>query len=716
MRKAAKTLATRPLRRFTAETPTKPSLIEIFINDQPHLVDPKMTVFQACFHAGVIIPRFCYHERLSIAGNCRMCLVEVEKAPKPVASCSAQVAPGMRVRTDSEKTRLHRGAVMEFLLANHPLDCPVCDQGGECDLQDISREYGYGTGRYHEYKRAVDDKNFGPLISTAMNRCIHCTRCVRFAEEVAGVTDLGTMGRGRDTEISTYVQKMLDSELSGNIADLCPVGALNHGPLTFRVRIWDLQTTHSVDLMEGIVAPVEQYWRGPEIMRTLPKVHEGVNEEWISDKSRYAFDGLKRQRLTFPMLLDRTRGEFAEVEWAVAVRTLAQRLHALEPQNQLVGLTGQFTSLEAATAIRDLFAALGCPHLLWACHPFSGGQRSDFLLNRLIPEFEELDVLVLVGCNPKHESPVLNARILRAARRGLKVYKIGSYEELGYEFVHLGTSTRTLEGVLRPEHPLGAVLRAAKNSHVMFSSELANSLPDLQRHFHAFQAFAAQLQAETGSRTTVGVLHNFVGPISGYEVGIDYRDVRELPSQLKMLINFGNDNPKLLEEAQKRLAPDAFVVYVGTNGDLGAVKADLVLPIAAFTEHSATYVSTEGRTQLALKVVNPPFLAREEWGVLRALSEELGNPLKYDSVEELRYRIAELAPHTLKYDYVERFSQFPRSAPPAPTSSSPPMLIGAAVENYYKTDAISRSSVVMAKCAAAFNPSKATNFARKLYK
>ena len=324
-----------------------PNPIEIFINGEKHLVDPRMTIFQACHSVGVVIPRFCYHEKLSISGNCRMCLVEVEKAPKPVASCTAQIAPGMKIFTESEKTRIARGGVMEFLLMNHPLDCPICDQGGECDLQDIYMGYGFETSRYNEYKRAVEDKNIGPIITTNMNRCIHCTRCVRFAEEVIGENELGTMGRGKATEIGTYVEKMFTSELSGNLADLCPVGALSHGPYAFTSRPHELKSVNSIDIMESIIPSVEYNYRGPEIMRCLPKIHELVNDEWISDKSRYAYDGLKRQRLTTPLIKNKTTSQFEEITWEEAIKIASYKISSLkDPKKDLIGLIGEFNNIE----------------------------------------------------------------------------------------------------------------------------------------------------------------------------------------------------------------------------------------------------------------------------------------------------------------------------------------------------------------------------------
>lgn len=709
----------RVARHFSA-----PKEIEIYINDEKFSVDPRMTIFQAAFHNGIEIPRFCYHEKLSIAGNCRMCLVEVEKAPKPVAACFAQVAPGMKVYTDSEKTRLARGAVMEFLLANHPLDCPICDQGGECDLQDISVHYGYNEGRFDEYKRSVEDKDFGPTISTHMTRCIHCTRCIRFGEEIAGFSELGTIGRGQNTEISTYVTKMLSSELSGNLADICPVGALTHGPYAFTSRPFELKTTKSIDLMESIIPPVDYYWRGPEIMRVLPQVHNEVNDEWISDKSRYAYDGLVRQRLVLPLILNKQSGEYEELTWLEAMETLSKKIRDLKhPEHELLGLVGQFTSIESAVAINDLFHALKSDNLAYSLYPLDSAQRSDYLLNRSIAELDTIDLLLLVGSNPKYETPVMNARILKNVReRGLKVYKIGAGDDLGYRFVHLGNSSNTINEVLEGEHTFNQRLAAAKNAHIIIGSDLENNLPhypELVQRFRDLARQSSEQPAEDGSprSVTCGILNQFVGPISGYEVGMRYKSIQEIKKP-SLILNFGNDNKTFLKEVVAKNR-DAFIVYIGTTGDEGASYADLVIPVSAWTECTGTYVSAEGRVQVSRKVVPSPSQVKDEWKVLRTLSEMVWAKLPYDTMEELRFRIAEIAPHLLKYDHIEPYNLW-QSAPGQKgkgekLGGDKPFFIPSSVDNFYKTDAVSRASLVMSKSSAAFNPSKSTNFLGKVY-
>ena len=682
-----------------------PNKIEIFINGDSYQVDPKMTVFQACYEEGIIIPRFCYHEKLSVAGNCRMCLVEVEKAPKPVAACAAGVMPGMRINTTSELARIARGGVMEFILANHPLDCPICDQGGECDLQDISVKYGYKTGRFDEYKRAVEDKNIGPLISTSMNRCIHCTRCIRFSEEVAGVFDLGTVGRGTYTEIGTYVNKMVNSELSGNIVDLCPVGALTNAPYAFTSRPWELTSTSSIDLMEGIIPSVEFNFRGPEVMRVLPLVNEKVNIEWINDKSRYSYDGLKRQRLSYPLKKNVEKNEFEEVRWEDALETLSGFLtEATDLDKSLVGLVGEFNSVETLTALKDLLNGVNCDNFMYDSFPFQNNARSDYLLNRTLPELENLDTLVLVGTNPKLESPVLNARILKAVKHnGLKVYKIGPAEDLSYDYVHLGNSSQVIKDIIKGKHPLSHILNNSKNGHILLGSGLSGFTADANNILQSIKNYTAKLnELNPESYVSTGILHRFVGPINGYELGLQYKSLPE-SKNYKIVINMGNDNKEFLEKFYKN--KKTFSVYIGTHGDIGASYADLVLPASAWSEENGTYVSTEGRVQTGRLAVLPPALAKESWMVLRALAEEMGVKLNYDNMEEIKYRISEINPALLKYDFIEPYSVFGGVNKDFETENLVSML-----DNFYKTDSVSRSSVVMSKCSATFNKDKMSNF------
>ncbi|CAD8076494.1 unnamed protein product [Paramecium sonneborni] len=686
---------------------TQQNLIEIFIDDVPHKVDPSATIFQACYSAGVIIPRFCYHERLAVAGNCRMCLVEVEKSPKPVAACAAQVAPGMRILTKSEKTRIARGGVMEFLLANHPLDCPICDQGGECDLQDISEQYGYGDSRHNEYKRAVEDKNFGPLVATSMNRCIHCTRCIRFSDEYAGVTELGTSGRGRNTEIGTYIDKMITSELQGNLADICPVGALTNGPYAFTSRPWELKSYDSVDVFDTIIPLIQIDTRGAEIMRVLPRIHEEVNEEWLNDKSRQAFDGLKKQRLTLPLARD-AQGNFTDLYWPEAIQQAAKKLQSVKGE-EIVGVIGEFADCESIVALKDLLnrfdsdnfeiRGTGVPQL-------DADFRANYLLNSRITGVEEADVLLLVGTNPKVESPLLNSRILRATRKNnLKVFLIGPANDLTYNYVHLGNNASILDEIANGSHPFAGRLKSAKLPMILTGAGVlertdGNAIHNALKKIAQNSAVINPQQGWNG----FNLLHKEVGRINALELGITARRSSVTP---KVVILLGVDNNLNAQDIPK----DAYVIYIGSHGDEGAYYADLILPGATYTEKNGTYVSTEGRVQTTKLVALPPSGAKSDWEILRALSEECGCALPYDTLEEVRYRIAELAPHLLKYDYIEpsvlgQIALKPESS--KQTISATPFRD--LIDNFYMTDAISRQSVTMAKCSTAFNPHKFSTF------
>ncbi|KAM3131755.1 hypothetical protein pb186bvf_016151 [Paramecium bursaria] len=688
----------RALQRFSSQ-------IEVFIDDVPIKVDPSFTIYQACYAAGVIIPRFCYHERLAVAGNCRMCLVEVEKSPKPVAACAAQVAPGMRIKTLSEKTKIARGGVMEFLLANHPLDCPICDQGGECDLQDISEQYGYGDSRYNEYKRAVEDKNFGPLISTIMNRCIHCTRCIRFSDEYAGVTELGTSGRGKATEIGTYIDKMITSELQGNLVDVCPVGALTNAPYAFTSRPWELKSYDSVDVFDTIIPNIQVDTRGAEVMRVLPRVNEEVNEEWLNDKSRHAFDGLKKQRITLPYYRD-AQGNFVDLTWEEALNKAQQQL--LVKGDEIVGVIGEFADIESIVALKDLLNKLdsdnfeirgkGVPHL-------NPDFRANYLMNSKITGIEEADVLLLVGTNPKIESPLLNSRILRATRRNnLKVFLIGPPNDLLYNYVHLGNNASIVQEIASGTHPFAQRIKNAKLPLILAGSGIFERADGDAIHnaLRTISQNSPVINPQAGWNG-FNLLHKELGRLNALELGITPKRSTTPP---KVVILLGTDNNLSPSDIPK----DAFVIYIGTHGDEGAYYADLILPGAAYTEKNGTYVSTEGRVQNTRLAVPPPQLAKQDWEIIRALSEVTGQSLSYDTLEELRFRVAELAPHLLKYDYIEPtiFGKFALQQQAQQAIYSTPFVDS--IDNFYMTDAISRQSVTMAKCSTAFNPIKFSPF------
>jgi NADH dehydrogenase (ubiquinone) Fe-S protein 1 len=634
-----------------------------------------------------------------------MCLVEVENAPKPVASCASGVAKGMKVKTKSERAYNARGGVMEFLLANHPLDCPICDQGGECDLQDQSELYGYQVGRFLEYKRSVEDKEFGPLIATIMTRCIHCTRCVRFAEEVAGSPVLGTTGRGRETEIGTYVEKLVTSELSGNLVDLCPVGALTNAPYAFTARPWELRYLNSFDVSDSIGPAITVNTRGSEVMRILPRIHEDINEEWIHDRSRHSFDGLKRQRLNACLLKDKD-GDFQEIVWEDALSLLGKKLNKLGG-DEIAGIIGEQMDVEAIVAFRDLMHALGCENIESRRYGLkvSPDFRSNYLMNSGIVGVEDADLLLVVGSNLRVESPVLNARVRKnVVGRGLQVAFVGSGEHQTYDFEHLGNSTKTLEDLLAGSHPFSSRLQQAARPMIIVGAHALQRADGLGV-YAVLQELSRKYKVIDPDQYWNGfnVLHKNVGTVAALEVGITSQYNASAKPKLVYLLGADNFRPDEIPE-------DAFVVYQGTHGDEGASRADLILPGAAFTEKSCTFVNTDGRVLISRLATAPPGQGRNDWEVIRALSEVLGQTLPYDNIDQVRLRLAELAPHLIKYDNLEPHCDSLTAVERGPVTYS---LLSDYVDNFYMTDAISRASPVMAKCSSAFNPVRNTNFTQE---
>ena len=655
-----------------------------------------ITVLQACEMAGKEIPRFCYHERLSIAGNCRMCLVEQEKAPKPIASCAMPVAEGMAIWTDTPVVRKARKGVMEFLLINHPLDCPICDQGGECDLQDQAMAYGFDRSRYHENKRAVPDKDLGPLIKTQMNRCIHCTRCIRFATEVAGVEELGATGRGEHMEITTYVGNALASELQGNMIDLCPVGALTSKPYAFVARPWELRKTESIDVMDAVGSNIRIDSRGSEVLRVLPRLHEDVNEEWISDKTRFACDGLKRQRLDRPFL--RRDGKLSEASWGEAFAALAQRAQGLSGQ-RMAAIAGDLCDVESMLALKELMSALGSPHL--DCRQdgakLDASQRGSYLFNSGIAGIEQADALLLIGTDPRREASVLNARIRKRWLTGkLKVATIGPALDLTYGHDHLGDGPGALRAVADGSSRFSAVLKNAERPMLILGQGA------LARADGAAVLGMAGAIAESNGLVKDGwngfnVLHRAAARVGGLDIGFvpakDGRDVEAIMAgaergEIELIYLLGAD-----EIDMGRLGK-AFVVYQGHHGDAGAHRADVILPGAAYTEKDGIYVNTEGRVQLAQRATQPPGEAREDWAVIRALSDALGHKLPYDSLRQLRSRLVAVNPLFAAIDQIKPAAWGNFGANGAVQDKA----FAYAVANFYMTDPVSRASLTMAQC------------------
>jgi NADH dehydrogenase (ubiquinone) Fe-S protein 1 len=645
--------------RASSDVAKKPEKIEVFIDDQPVLVEPGTTVLQAAALLGIEIPRFCYHERLAVAGNCRMCLVEVEKSPKPVAACAMPVMKGWRIKTESEMTKKAREGVMEFLLVNHPLDCPICDQGGECDLQDQSMAFGSDRSRFTDIdfsgKRAVEDKDIGPLIKTIMTRCIHCTRCIRFASEVAGVDDLGTTGRGSGMEIGTYVQKFFLSELSGNVIDLCPVGALTSKPYSFTARPWEIRKIDSIDVLDAVGSNIVVSTRTGEVMRILPRTNEEINEEWLSDKARFAYDGLKRQRLVTPMLRAND-GELKPVDWETALLTVGKVLK--NAGSSLGAIAGGLTDAEALVAVKDLLNRLGSEDLCTEhTFPMDGSGtdlRSSYLLNNKIAGAEEADFALLIGTNPRFEAPLLNSRLRKAyVHKELEVALVGPQVDLTYEYNHLGDDPDVIAQIASGSHPVAAKLKAAKKPLIILGAGILER-PDGAAILSAVQNLASSTSASEDWKV-LNVLHKVASQVAaldiGYTPGVD--KIRE--NSPKVLWLLGADEQAI---DKSDLPEDCFVIYQGHHGDHGATIADAILPGAAYTEKQATYVNTEGRAQQTLPAVSPPGQAREDWKIVRALSEIMGVPLPYDSLNDIRCRLHEVAPHLTRYGDAENANYF----------------------------------------------------------
>ncbi|KAL1903632.1 ndufs1 NADH-ubiquinone oxidoreductase subunit [Sporothrix stenoceras] len=696
----------RASRAFSA-TAQRPAEVELTIDGKKVSIEAGSALIQACEKAGATVPRYCYHEKLMIAGNCRMCLVEVERAPKPVASCAWPVQPGMVVKTNSPLVHKAREGVMEFLLANHPLDCPVCDQGGECDLQDQSMRYGADRGRFHEIggKRAVEDKNIGPLIKTSMNRCIHCTRCVRFANDVAGMPELGSTGRGNDLQIGTYLEKNLDSELSANVIDLCPVGALTSKPYAFKARPWELKHTESIDVFDALGSNIRVDSRGLEVMRVVPRLNDNVNEEWINDKSRFAVDGLKTQRLTIPLV--RREGRFEPASWEQALSEVAHGYAKVAPKgNEFKAVAGALVDVESLVAMKDLANRLGSDNLALdtptGSVPVAHGVdvRSNYVFNSRIAGIEEADAILIVGSNPRHEAAVLNARIRKQwLVSDLEVAVVGESFESTFEFEHLGTDYAALKKALAG--PWGKKLQAAKRPMIIVGSGVTEHA-DAKAFYELVGGFVEKNAAtfQTEEWNGYNVLQREASRAGAYEVGFVPPSAAVAETKPKFVWLLGAD-----EISEADIPKDAFVVYQGHHGDKGAQLADVVLPGAAYTEKSGTYVNTEGRVQMTRAATSLPGAARTDWKILRAASEFLDVPLAYDDLAQVRDRMVEISPALAAYDVVEPVALKQLAKVQLVDQNKGSKSTGApltkVIENFYFTDAISRSSPTMARCSAA---------------
>ncbi|MFO1059558.1 MAG: NADH-quinone oxidoreductase subunit NuoG [Dongiaceae bacterium] len=673
---------------------------KLTIDGQQIEVEAGLTVLQACEAAGVEIPRFCYHERLSVAGNCRMCLVEMEKSPKPIASCAMPAADGMVIKTDSPMAIKARKGVMEFLLINHPLDCPICDQGGECDLQDQAMAYGFDRGRFHENKRAVTEKYMGPLIRTIMTRCIQCTRCVRFSAEIAGVEDLGALGRGEHLEIGTYVEKAVASELSGNLVDICPVGALTSKPYAFVARPWELAKTPSVDVLDAVGSNIRVDSRGREVLRVLPRVHEAINEEWIADKSRHACDGLKRQRLDRPYV--RRDGKLRPASWAEAFAAIGEGLKGL-PGERIAAIAGDLADVESMYALKGLMQALGSPHL--DCRQdgakIDPQSRAGWLFNTTIVGLEQADACLIIGSNPRWEAPLVNARLRkRYVAGGFRLAAIGPQANLSYPVRQLGAGPETLAALVEGRIDFAETLKQAKRPMLILGTG-ALARPDGAAILGLARRLAEQCNMIQEGWNGFNLLHTAAARVGGLELGfVPGRGGRDVAGILEGAGSGAIGAVYLLgaDEIDMRRLGSAFVIYQGHHGDAGAHRADVVLPGAAYTEKNATYVNLEGRVQQASLAVYPPGEAKEDWAILRALSERLGQKLPFDSLPQLRARLYADHPGLQRLDAIEpaAWGPFGGDGPVDPAPFVHP------IANYYMTDPISRASETMAECTDVY--------------
>ena len=657
-------------------------------------VAPGTSIMQACEEAGAEIPRFCYHERLSVAGNCRMCLVNVKGAPKPVASCAMPVAPDMEIDTKSEAVQTARQGVMEFLLINHPLDCPICDQGGECDLQDQAYGYGHDDSRFEDNKRAVEDKEMGPLVKTIMTRCIQCTRCVRFSTEVAGVPEIGAIGRGENMEITTYLEASLSSELSGNVIDLCPVGALTSKPYAFTARPWELKKTETIDVMDALGSNIRVDTRGREVMRILPRNNDEINEEWLSDKSRFIWDGLNRQRLDTPYL--RSGKNLKPVLWNEAFAAIAKKVKGKETKT--ASIAGDLACAEGMFALKKLMQSLGSADM--DCRQDGAklsGPRANYLFNTTIAGIEDADALLIIGSNPRKEAPVLNARIRKRWLKGnFSIANIGMPTDLTYEVEQLGAGPDSLADLAAGKNSFLDVLKNAERPMLILGQSALS-----RKDGEAVLNMAIELAESTGMLGAewngFNVLHQAASRVAGLDLGFvpgeGGRDVAAIldaaeTGEVETVFLLGAD------EIDVARLEKAFTIYIGSHGDAGAHAADVILPSAAFTEKSALYVNTEGRVQMTEQAAFPPGEAREDWKIFRALSEHIGDKLPFDNLSALRSQMFEAVPHFAALDDIA-----PAGQPVAPAGKLDSEAFAGYGKDFYLTNPICRASAIMAECS-----------------
>ena len=660
------------------------SLINIKINSKEIQVDKNLTVMQACEIAGEEIPRFCYHDKLSIAGNCRMCLVEIEKAPKLVSSCTMPLMDGMSIITNSEKVKAGRKGVMEFLLINHPLDCPICDQGGECDLQDQAMYYGFDKSRYHENKRAVDNKNMGPLVNTIMTRCIHCTRCVRFATEVAGVPEIGMLGRGENAEITTYLEQSITSELSGNVIDLCPVGALTSKPYQFKARPWELKRTDSIDIFDAIGSNIRIDSRAQEILRVTPRANDLINEEWITDKVRFNYDGYYQQRIDQPYI--RKNGKLEPVSWPDALKSLKQKLKQSKP----LSIIGDQVDIETGYAVKKFMKNFGENNVECRTDNQAIIQNNieSIRFNTPLTEIENADLIILGGTNPRIEAPIINHKIFKAYNNFAEIFNIGENLDLNYPTHQIGNDLSNLNS-----EDLQKALKKSKNPLMIIGSGFLSNIQDVKTLKALFE-FSYKYKIITEEKNNLNFLTPHASRIGNLLLGnttnIDCQPLSSINKKdFDIILSFGS------EVIANSDFENLFKVYFGHHGDEGALKADIILPTPLYTEKYGTFVNIEGRPQEAKKCHNPIGQAKEEWAILKELSNQLSLPFEIESFEDLRENLSKNYPELLLWNNIISIQKSEISSNNYQIENCKPIY---PISNFYMADVISKNSITMAKC------------------
>ena len=610
-------------------------MLKLKVNEIDVEIEEGFTVLQACEHAGVEIPRFCYHEKLSIAGNCRMCLVEMENSPKPIASCAMPAAEGMVIKTNTEKIKKSRKGVMEFLLANHPLDCPVCDQGGECDLQDQSMFYGIDKSRFIENKRDVPEKYMGPLVKTQMTRCIHCTRCIRFATEVAGVPELGAIGRGENMQITTYLEETMKSEMSANVVDLCPVGALTSKPYIFEARPWELKNTESIDVMDAVGSNIRIDTYGWEVKRVLPRINEKINEEWISDKTRHACDGLKNQRLDTPYI--KRKNKFNKVSWTDVYNKIFEKI-SNTPSDKIAGITGDMTNMETLFAIKEFFEkTIKSKNLDSRTENYyvNSSSRSNYIFNSKIEGIEEADLIILLGTNPRYEATILNSRIRKAqVNNNIDIFSIGDVGDLTYPYSVLDNSTKNISDIVNNTHKLSEKIKKSQKPMFIIGQSIfkLNSAPYILEELKKYLSINNKINKDWNA---LNILSNNAATVGSYDLEIlSSKNGKNITlekiknNEFDVIFLFGQDNLKFKKNNE-------FIIYVGSHGDRGADMADIILPGAAYTEQDGYFTNLEGEIQKAYKASHPPGDSKEDWQVVNELSASLKRKHLYSNKQEL---------------------------------------------------------------------------------